>query len=87
MMSELEDKKIRWQCRRGMLELDVLMHHYYDHFYIAASLQDKQKFQKLLTYSDQTLWRWVLQQEEPEDSQLTDLVSQLRHAWQERDQS
>ncbi|MBU0538954.1 MAG: succinate dehydrogenase assembly factor 2, partial [Gammaproteobacteria bacterium] len=31
MVSENEFKRIRWACRRGMLELDLVMVPYVDH--------------------------------------------------------
>ena len=40
--------KLRWQCRRGMRELDKLLVAYLDNHYDDASDADKQAFQALL---------------------------------------
>lgn len=66
--------KIRWQCRRGMLELDMLLHQFYDAHYQALSEDDKALFSTLLQYPDHELYQLLMGTEEPEDlSQTFDL--------------
>ena len=44
----------RWQCRRGMLELDLLLNNFVDKKVNTLSEQEKQSFELLLSYPDQT---------------------------------
>lgn len=72
--NELELKKLYWQCRRGMLELDVLLSPFVQEAYPSLSLEDQASFKKLLTCEDQDLFGWFMQREEPEDADLKKIV-------------
>ncbi len=47
--------KLRWQCRRGCLELDLLLTRYLEHQYPLANLAEKQKFEELLKLEDSVI--------------------------------
>jgi len=57
--------RLRWQCRRGMKELDQLLTGYLDNSYEAASEADKASFHALLELSDPELVGYLLQRREP----------------------
>jgi len=57
--------RLRWQCRRGMRELDELLMHYLETGYPAAPPAEKLAFQSLLQLSDPELLGYLLQQQEP----------------------
>ncbi|WP_199609582.1 FAD assembly factor SdhE [Flocculibacter collagenilyticus] len=60
-MSELTNKsRLKWACRRGMLELDVLFMPFVDEAYDDLSEQDKVKFQNLLECDDPDLFAWFM---------------------------
>ncbi len=58
--------RLRWQCRRGMKELDQLLTGYLDNGYESAPEADKAAFRALLKLSDPELVGYVLQRREPE---------------------
>jgi antitoxin CptB len=58
-------KRLRWQCRRGMKELDQLLTGYLEDHYAAASVNDKAAFRALLELSDPELVGYLLQRREP----------------------
>lgn len=58
-------KRLRWQCRRGMKELDQLLSVYLDNDYAAATEADKAAFRALLELSDPELAGYLLQRQEP----------------------
>ena len=58
--------RLRWQCRRGMKELDQLLTRYLEGPYGAASENDKAAFHALLELSDPELVGYLLQRREPE---------------------
>ena len=62
---EARHKRLRWQCRRGMKELDQLLTRYLDGHYTAASENDKAAFRALLELSDPELVGYLLQRREP----------------------
>ncbi len=47
--------KLRWQCRRGSLELDLLLKHYLDSAYLQADSDEQARFAKLLELDDEAL--------------------------------
>ncbi|MGR9106555.1 MAG: FAD assembly factor SdhE [Gammaproteobacteria bacterium] len=70
--------KLRWLCRRGSLELDLILSRYLDRVYDAASTQEQQCFERLLGLPDLELQRYFLGQEDPEDPDLLSLVRTIR---------
>jgi antitoxin CptB len=60
-------KRLKMQCRRGMLELDVLLEPFLAEVYLTLEEDDKQRFARLLACEDQDLFPWFMQREVPED--------------------
>lgn len=52
--------KLRWQCRRGTLELDKLLLHYLDTSYSQANEEQQVAFKALLQLEDNHLLRYFL---------------------------
>ena len=69
--------KLRWQCRRGMRELDELLLRYLDHAYTQAGDSEKRAFHALLELSDPELASYLLQQQEPPQD-LIDVIAKIR---------
>lgn len=59
-MSELA--KLRWQCRRGMKELDILLERYLTDVYPNSSTSEQAQFIDLLKLEDDELLAILLQQ-------------------------
>ena len=66
--------KIKWACRRGMLELDVLFEPFVDEAYDALSDEKKATFQRLLACEDPDLFAWFMGHQECEDQDLAEMV-------------
>jgi antitoxin CptB len=80
-MTEAEDielKRIRWRCRRGMRELDQLFGRYLDREWAAASEAERGVFLRLLDCEDDKLWRWFMGYEQCPDDALAALVQRIR---------
>ena len=58
--------RLRWQCRRGMRELDQLLVAYLDRHYEDATDADKQAFQALLQLPDPELVGYLLNNQKPD---------------------
>ena len=54
------DAKLRWQCRRGMRELDELLVSYLDNSFKKSTNKEKQAFRDLLELSDPELVQLLL---------------------------
>lgn len=58
-------RRLRWQCRRGLLELDILLGRFLDDRYAKLGACEQASFGSLLEQSDQALLAWFQGQEEP----------------------
>lgn len=70
--------KIRWQCRRGMLELDLLLLDFVEKKYEKLNEIEKQQFESLLTHSDQDLYQWLTGMSNPDSLELQSIVEKVR---------
>ena len=68
----------RWQCRRGMLELDLLLNNFVDKKVEGLSQQQKKSFSLLLSYPDQTLLDLLLGNSVSSDPSISTLVRQIQ---------
>lgn len=81
MSSSLDsDARVRWHCRRGMLELDILLIGFFDNCYATLTDQEKQLFQTVLTYPDPDLFAWLMGHGTAPSSELNDMITRIRHA-------
>jgi antitoxin CptB len=74
-MSELS--RLRWQCRRGMRELDELLLRYLETTYEGASDEDKRAFQAVLALSDPELNGYLLQRDIPRSKPLANVIEHI----------
>lgn len=77
-MSELT--RIRWLCRRGMKELDLLLVNYFEHSYAAATEVDQQAFKSILQLPDPELNDLILGRTESGDKDTDRLIQTLRNS-------
>jgi antitoxin CptB len=69
--------KLRWRCRRGMKELDVLLTRYVDEQYRDATPDHQQAFRQLLDAQDPLIYAYVLGRESPSDAVLSSLIERI----------
>jgi antitoxin CptB len=67
-------RRLRWQCRRGMLELDHLLMRFLDLGYADLDPIRRQEFKSLLGQQDQDLSDWLMSRKVPDDPRVADLV-------------
>ncbi len=70
--------RLRWQCRRGMLELDEILTRYVEQRYLRASPDEQAAFRQLLEHQDPELQQWLLLGHDPPGQPLASLVEVLR---------
>ena len=71
-------ERLRWQCRRGMLELDLLFTTFLDKAYPSLTNQERRLFHWLIDQPDPLLLAWFMGREEPTDERLGRLIDQIR---------
>ena len=67
-----------WQCRRGMLELDLLLNNFVDKKIENLSPQQKKSFELLLSYPDQTLLDLLLGNSISSDILLSEIIKEIQ---------
>ncbi|MGD9000820.1 MAG: succinate dehydrogenase assembly factor 2 [Granulosicoccaceae bacterium] len=70
--------RLRWQCRRGMLELDYLLEDFLDRQFGALGNNDKALFVELLKCSDTELQAWLIEKQPVNDVRLRNMVARIR---------
>ncbi len=77
---EQELARLRWQCRRGMLELDAMLASFLDKCF--AQLNDKEKaaFYTLLNYPDQFLLEYLMGRSLPHDKDVAHVAQKIQAA-------
>jgi antitoxin CptB len=71
-------RRLRWQCRRGMLELDLVLRRFLDVAYHDLDQADRARFSVLLETQDQELHDWIMGYSTPADPYMRALVDRIR---------
>jgi antitoxin CptB len=79
----MEHARIAWQCRRGMLELDILLQAYVELRYPSAKREQQLAFETLLNYPDQLLFDYLLGGSQPSDPGMAYVVQEILSAAQD----
>lgn len=73
-MQAIHHNQLYWSCRRGMLELDLLLLPFLEHRYAELTAPQQQVFIDLLTYTDPELYHWLMGAGVPEEPHLAELI-------------
>ena len=71
-MAEID--RIRWHCRRGLLELDLVLNKFLDRHFEALSRQQRQVLTRLLEYPDNDLWDFVTGKQPAPDADAARII-------------
>lgn len=77
MFTKQRVSRLKWACRRGMLELDVLFMPFVDEAFEALTEPQKLIFERLLTSDDPDLFAWFMGHQKCEDKELADMVQHI----------
>ncbi len=75
-MSELD--RIKWDCRRGMLELDLVLQKFLEQRLDTLSAPEVEMFKVLLEFEDNDLLDMVMGRAEPVDERLNAVLQMMR---------
>ena len=79
-MDATELSRMRWRCRRGMLENDLILTRFLDARGGTSSAADVAALDRLLDLADGELWDLIAGRAEPGDVELLPMVAALRAA-------
>ena len=74
----LNRPRLYWQCRRGMLELDILLQGFLDAKFDALAVAEQHAFVELLDYPDAVLLEYMLGRMIPTDQRIANVVTKIR---------
>lgn len=77
----MNDGRLRWRCRLGSRELELMLLAYLDKRYPHSSAAEQSAFQRLLELPEDVVQHCLLGQVSPDDMELATLVSQIRTAF------
>lgn len=67
--------RLRWACRRGMLELDVLLLPFVDSTFETLTYHQQETLERLLTCDDPDLFAWFMGHQKCMDPDLAAMVA------------
>ena len=70
--------RIRWHCRRGLLELDLVLTRFLERDFATLSPDQRQAFKALLEYPDNDLWDLLSGRTKPHPGDSAAVVKLLR---------
>lgn len=56
-IKDAEQRRLAWRCRRGMLELDIVLQAFIAEFFDQLSMAELHAFDELLSMPDNELWQ------------------------------
>jgi antitoxin CptB len=78
ILSAPERERIRWHCRRGMLELDLILNAFLEKHFDELESPELDAFRVLLACPDPQLLNLIMGHEEPVGRQACEVVARLR---------
>jgi antitoxin CptB len=73
-----EKSRVRWLCRRGMKELDVLLERFMTADYDTLSAREHAAFVDLLNHEDPDLWTLLMHRSPPKSAVQARLLARIR---------
>ena len=76
-MKNIEMKRIKWLCRRGMLELDTLLIPFCENNFVNLSYEEKIHFIEVLRIDDNILYNILIKNDKCPDH-LSYIISKIK---------
>jgi antitoxin CptB len=76
--AERELERIRWNCRRGMLELDLVLNAFVERHLATLTARELDTFRGILGRPDPELLDLVMAHSDPEDTAERELIQRMR---------
>jgi antitoxin CptB len=76
-MNPANAKKLKWRCRRGMRELDVMLERYLDCHDNFEEKNSMEAFERFLESSDMDIYEWVTKRSKPSNLEFATIVDRV----------
>ena len=70
--------RLRWRCRRGIKEMDLLLQGFLERQYPMLDAREQAAFQALLDEADLDIYAWITSQAIPENADYLSIINPLR---------
>ncbi len=77
-------RRLRWQCRRGIKEVEVLLIPFFEQQFSQLNGHDQLLFEKLLSQHDVDMFEWFTHRSKPDDPELAAMVVRVMNLGQAR---
>ncbi|WP_034414857.1 succinate dehydrogenase assembly factor 2 [Candidatus Photodesmus blepharus] len=77
MYNAKEKARIKWACRRGMLELDVLIMPFFEECFENLENDEKRNFISLLQCADPDLFTWIVRYDRSKNCSYASIVDKI----------
>lgn len=71
-------ERVRWRCRRGLLELDIVLGRFVEKHYAGLDAAQEVAFDELLDMPDTVLWDMITGKKMPPEAQQQELLEWLK---------
>ncbi len=75
-----DDNRLRWRCRRGMREMDIILERYLSRGYECASASERQAFSDMLDLQDPELYALLMGKQQPQTEDWQRLLEKIGHS-------
>ena len=79
MTEPAELNRLRWKCRRGMKELDIVLTHYLENSFAQASDTEREAFETILDMQDPELYFLLFCKVSSDDKEIANIVTLLQN--------
>jgi len=78
IMLDAEQRRLAWRCRRGMLELDIILQKFVNEQFGSLNMDELHVFDELLELPDNDFWEKIRDTQQVEDERLQSVLTKLR---------
>ena len=71
---------LRWRCRRGLKEMDILLQGFIEKYYDNLDSNEKKTFDELLEQADLDIMAWIMEKSVPPSDEIAYLVRLIRNS-------
>jgi antitoxin CptB len=71
-------ERLRWRCRRGLLELDLILLDFLEHRFHSLTPSEQEAFAQLLSTPDDILLAYIHGAQNPSENELMQIIIKIR---------
>ena len=76
--TDTELSRLRWRCRRGTLELDLLFERFLANVYPSLKIEERRIFDEILNATDPLIMAWIAERAMPARPEFIRIIQFLR---------